>query len=362
MNRRAALSLTAASLLIATGSVPASADVDFQIGQSVGAPTGNGLEVATFDSDGVPMGRVGWTMDERFVIGHGLDGTVRLWSSEGGAPVATLPDEQVEGPFGIPMSPDGVHAAITGGPNWSTVLVKADTLEEVWRVPEGGVPTSFSSDGRYLGTGHYGVARILDAASGEVVAEYVVPDGAPGYFFFEVEFLAGDRWVLLVDPAATPRLWDWRAGTMHELDYRAGDLVAAISHDRTRFAIGGTEGVLLGARVWDAAAFLAGDATEPTIIQPDLPMVAEALVQGFTTDGKQLITGFLDNQVRLWDLDAGEPMRTLPHDSPIGGAQLSADGRHLLVGGLPARVYTLDTDELLALALERRTRLLAKQS
>lgn len=292
-----------------------------------------------FDSDDNPAIAINWSPDEQLVFSHGLDGTVRVWSANGGPPLASLPDQQHVGPYRVVLSPDGTLAAITGQ-GYSTVVVKADTLEEVWRVPEGGVPSSFSSDGRYLATGRYGVARVFDAATGDVVAEHVVPEGKAGYMYFHADFLAGDRWILLVDPAAPPRLWDWQADKMHGLKFRNGGLIAAVSDDRTRFVVGGDlEDEREGWRVWDASAFLEGRSAEPKIIQRRLP---SSFVHSFTHDGKQLISGWMDGWITFWDIDSGKKVARIAQRTGIGGAYLSADGQRLLAGGRPARIYLLE--------------------
>jgi WD40 repeat protein len=294
-----------------------------------------------FDSDDNPAMAVRWSPDEQLVFSHGLDGTVRVWSAGGGPPLATLPGQQEVGPYSVVPTPDSARAAITG-PGYSTVMVEAESLNEIWRVEEGGTPSSFSSDGRYLATGHYGVARILDAASGAVVAEHVIPEGEPGYFFFEAQFLAGDRWVLLVDPASPPRLWDWQADTMHDINFREGGLIAAVSLDGTRFAVGGD----LGGdrddwRIWDAEDFLAGKAKEPTIVQRHLA-IGNSMLHSFTPDGEQVLGGWMDRTITIWDVKSGDQVQAIPIGVVVGGAQMSGDGSRVLAGGRPARVYLLE--------------------
>jgi len=315
-------------------------------------------EVATLSSSGVAIEQVRWTPDERYIIGHGADGAVRLWPATGGTPIVTLPGQQVEPPISIAMSPDGQHVAITG-PEWSTMLVETETLTRIWGQPEGGAPASFSADGRFISTGHDGIARVLDARTGSPVAKYVVPVLEPGHFFLDARFLAGDRWILLIEPGASPRLWEWRTGDVRTLDYRIGDRAAAVSPDGSRFAVGGDE--MAGARVWDATAFLAGEAPEPEVIQEGLPLPTRERVQSFALDGSQLLSGSLDGQVTFWDLETGEAVRSLPAGSAVGSASMSKDGIHLLVGSDPVRVLTLSPDELLDIADRRVTRSLSTQ-
>jgi WD40 repeat protein len=332
-------------------------------GMAVPAQAQPGTDATVVSSFAIPpVLRVGWSPDESLVYGHAIDGTIRVWTADGGLPNVTLGDQQAVGPFAVVPTPDGERVAITG-PEWSTVLAEARTLEEVWSVPKGGVPSSFSSDGSYLATGHYGVARILDASSGEVVAEYVVPersqeylDGHPDYdgdFFFQAEFLAGDRWVLLITRDASPRLWDWQSGEIVDLDFRTGDLAAAVSPDRIRFAIGGDAGWQLeGTRVWDAASFLAGDVAKPTVIQPSLPRTKNETVFAFTPDGEQVVSGWttpprLAPDVPPTEMYAtfravatGDLVRQIPTGF-VGGLKISADGQRMLKGGMQMELYDI---------------------
>jgi DNA-binding SARP family transcriptional activator/WD40 repeat protein len=321
----------------------------------VWAPKGSGREVATFDSDGVWMQSAVWTADERYVVGQGLDDRlIRAWTSDGGPPRATM-DGLVEGSaFPVVASPDAGLVAVSG-PDFSIVMVDADTLTEVWQLPSVGRPYSFSSDGRYLAGGYQGTAFIIDTGSGRVKRFLAEPDGS----IDSVQFLRGDDWVLVVDSALGSRLRKWQDDTTVDLAWRGGTV--AISPDRTSFAIGGNGLNQPETRVWDAAEFLAGHAPEPIVVQAGLPTEANSVVKGFTRDGSQVMTGFFDRQLTFWDVETGAPVRHIPTGSVPGGAQVSVNGRHLLVAGDPTRILTLDTDELLAIARERTSRTLTAE-
>jgi len=330
---------------------------------SVAAQSEVGASVTYIDP---PVLRVAWSPDERLVYGHHMDGTVDVWSVEGGVPVATLRDQQPGGPFATVPSPDGRQVALTGA-GYSTVMADAGTLEEIWTVPEGGVPSSFTSDGTMLATGGYGVARILDSATGQVVKELTVPERSQEYldehpkydgdFFFQAELLAGDQWVLLITRDAPPRLWDWQSGDIVELDYRIGDMAAAVSPDRTRFAVGGdADWAVEGSRIWDASSFLAGESTSPEVIAADLPRTVNETVFAITPDGQQVVSGWTtppflapdvppsEMYVTFRDIATGEVVRQIPTGF-VGGLKLSADGQRMVKGGMQTQLYELGSTE-----------------
>lgn len=77
---------------------------------------------------------------------------------------------------------------------------------------------------------------------------------------------------------------------------------------------------------------------------------------GFDAEGRQIVVSGLDGTVRVWDRD-GRPRFTLPPQGGGSFVSLSDDGRRLaVVTATMARLYTTDTDELVALAARRSTR------
>lgn len=73
-------------------------------------------------------------------------------------------------------------------------------------------------------------------------------------------------------------------------------------------------------------------------------------------DGRLLATAGTDEAVRLWRLDSGEAITTLPdHGTPVNGINFSPDGRWLGTAGADnlVRIWTVD-GESVALHAPRR--------
>jgi WD40 repeat protein len=83
----------------------------------------------------------------------------------------------------------------------------------------------------------------------------------------------------------------------------------------------------------------------------------------FSPDGRRIVTGGADGDVRLWDATTGRPLAVLhEHSNVVNAVSFSPDGRSILSASddRTARVYPCEpcepVDKLLALARERTSR------
>lgn len=86
---------------------------------------------------------------------------------------------------------------------------------------------------------------------------------------------------------------------------------------------------------------------------------AIALRVAFNHDGTLLATTGFDRLAKVWDVKTGEEVATLfGNKGDVFGVAFSPDGNHLATAGADGtvRIYTLQLEDLIALARSRLTR------
>lgn len=174
----------------------------------------------------------------------------------------------------------------------------------------------YTSNGKQLVIGgDTGDIRVLDAESGQEVRRFAggekstwmfvpSPDGrrlvAAGRLWDidtgkEIRTFEGQAGAIAFTPNGR-QLLAWREQTLHLLDVETGKELRKVEHP---------EGVT--------------------------PAVSNQITTAFTPDGKQVVSACSDHNVRLWNLETGEIVRTFAgHTEPVGSAVLSPDGTRLL--------------------------------
>jgi WD40 repeat protein len=242
----------------------------------------------------------------------------------------------------------------------------AVTLEPVLEVEGGGWPLAFSPDSVLLLAGGSGVARVVELETGRFRREVVVVSGDDPPEIGAGAFLPGGRHAALVGHL-TRLGWivDVDAGEVAATFCRAGGTAkAALSPDGALLAVAAGPGTT---EIWDVATLLrtggAGcDEDDGAGLVRTLDGDA-AMGITFGPGGRLLAAAGFDGVVTVWDADSAEQELRVVHNGQVGGASFAPDGRHLLVtvddagGTLHAvRIYTLDPDELVAIARRRVTR------
>jgi WD40 repeat protein/serine/threonine protein kinase len=243
--------------------------------------TATGRPLAPALEHGSPINCIAFSADGRRVLTGGTTGTVRLWNSETGQPVlpAMVDGEIVDG---VEFAPDG-RTFVSHGSDRAARLRSTATGQRIGPIIDQGniVSVGFSPDGRALVTcGINGAVRLWDTTT-------VQPLGA---------------------------------------GFRHGDVasVATISPDGRLVATGCFDGTV---QLWETA--IGSPRAGP--IPAHGGRVTRAV---FSPDGAVLMTAATDGSVRLWDVVAGRPIKAaLRHDGVINECQFSPDGKLIVTAG-----------------------------
>jgi eukaryotic-like serine/threonine-protein kinase len=366
-------------------------------------PWGPGAEALAHES--LPIGpsevgfgvaAVAFSADGRTMLTGSWHGTARLWETGTGKPLGE-PLRFPELITAVAFSPDPSGATIA-----LAVGRKVHVLDRVTRAerfsglshPEFITVVQFSPDGRFLLTGCYdGVARLWDTRNGrlrQMLAHDVRFLQAAAFNVAGTKLVTGG-WGKIA------RVWDVPAATSRRYSCvpRKGEVVGgevygmALNRDGTRFLtlhpVGSADSAGRLVQVWEVrdgaprgeALFRQGvrvAALSPngrTVLLGDsdggvflwdgarLRSMAEkhqgaVLLAAFSPDGRTALTAGADQELRLWRVDAGEPLgRACQHEKAILAAAFSPGGRTVISGSLDgtARLWDGSTGEPLGPAL-----------
>ncbi|HWQ13520.1 MAG TPA: CHAT domain-containing protein [Roseiflexaceae bacterium] len=291
-----------------------------------------------------------YSPDNRWVLTHGADGSVRLWDSLAPDPSATA---RVLWGHGAPatafaVSSDGRHA-LAGGQDGTA------RLWDLW----GAAPTTplhdlrahqapitavaFGPDGRTVLTADAsGFARLWDLTASDPGATARVLRGHQGPIT-AVAFSRNGQLALTGDASGMARLWRLRAGDISagavELRGHQGPITVVAFSPNSRWALTSSDDRT--ARLWDTHA--------------DNPASGARLLRGHTgaitaaalsPDGRWVLTGSDDNTARLWSMSDADPSRSARvlrgHEGDVTAVAFSPDGRHALTGGVDGTIRLWD--------------------
>jgi WD40 repeat protein len=245
----------------------------------------------------------------------------------------------------IDFSPDGANLASGSDDGtvavWDTetgeLLLKWTAVEDSW------VNTLFySPDGAQIATaGFDGAVKVFNPATGEVILSLTHTTPVWGIAYNGAGELAVGN-----GASGTIDFWDPNSGEkLRVLNNAPFIRTMVFDPDGEWLAAGGDDNVL----IYDLST---GEARLTLESQ-------EAFILGFgvNTEGSHLITGGFDDSVRVWDPDSGELLHSLPIEGYTYKQFFSPDGKHILLAGSGTlRAFTLDLEELTALARSRLTR------
>jgi WD40 repeat protein/transcriptional regulator with XRE-family HTH domain len=282
-----------------------------------------------------------------------VDGTVKLWDATNGRLLRTFTAGETDSPgfTGLAFSSDGNQMAAGGVDGTITVWDSATGLVVQTLTGHTTYVTglSFSADGARLASACWdGTAKVWDLARGEEITTFH-GHTAP-VMITNVVFHPDGRSVLTGGDDDFVRQWD--AVTGEEIRVFSGvdkDILGlALSPDGEMVASGDQDGQIT---LWSVAS---GEKLRTFGGHAGL-----LLRLAFNADGTRLSSAGFDRLAKVWDVDTGAELASLyGQQSNVFGVAFSPVGNILVTAGADGtvRTYTLQLEELVALARSRLTR------
>ena len=303
------------------------------------------------DAAFLPDGTLATTTDDR---------TVTVWDTSDGTALARLESAEpgADDLRGIAVSPDG--SLLAAGETIDNALVwdLTNGSDVFSKAPGGGWTAwpAFSPDGTLVALAGASGTLNLYERDGSLAAQLLADEGkalqdpafSPDGTTVAVAERSNDRQI----PEGRLLLWDWRTDTTESWDMETAT-GPVFSPDGARLALRDLAGP---AEVWDR------DSGERLFALEG--HTAGVVAVAYSPDGRLIATASFDGTARLWDAETGAAVLRLPQlDGEVSSVAFSPDGRHLATHSVAegvVRVWTLDPDELMAIATQNVTRTLTE--
>jgi WD40 repeat protein/DNA-binding SARP family transcriptional activator len=240
----------------------------------------------TFQLDEEGLLGVAYSRDGKQFATGGADGSVRIWDSATGKPLATLTG----------------HSAMI---NY----------------------VAFNPDGSRLATASDdGTAKVWDPRSGKEILTFRGHDG----FVTVAKFSPDGKQLVTAGEDGTIRLWEADSGKALHLIRGHSQIIRdlSVSPDGSRLVTGSDDQT---ARVWDTNT----GRSVITLSGHTGPVYGV----DYSPDGKYIATVSEDGTVKLWDAFSGNVLQSLTgHTNIVQGVAFSPDGERLATGGYDGRV------------------------
>ena len=254
-------------------------------------------------------------------------GPVVVWDPEDDSRIPLVGCHAFKGDGNVAFLEEGEAVCIDGGDDWLPAV-------GLWVDPAGERLLISTADGEML---------TFDARTLEFIERAFFDDGSSG-----VEAFGGD-WIVFSDsktnlPVGTTKLTIVDTESFEVITEFRG-AVPEIDEVGSRLSVHDLDGGIdiYDTTTWERVAKL---------------RAGEARIRGleFSPGGSMLASGAVDGFLRIWDVEAGVELHRIPIESPSDAYWI--DDEHLVVGtqwGLWTTI-TLNTDELVDIALDRLTR------
>ncbi|MDO9302565.1 MAG: PQQ-binding-like beta-propeller repeat protein, partial [Anaerolineales bacterium] len=306
----------------------------------------HGRELLTLTAHSDIVWDVAYSPDGKSLATVSVDGAAKLWDPATGQVVMELSAK--DGLTSLVFSPDGKYL-ITGGASGTVYLWDVGTGQPVMKLEGHSYVVyglAISSDGKRLASTSWdGTAKLWDLTLGRELL--TIPDQWTG-----VAFSPDGKYIFTSGLDGYVHLWDVSTGQELKKYSDGGQDIygVAISPAGNLLAIGQQDGTVT---VWDVKS-----EEKLHTLSGHAGLVARLT---FNKDGTRLASASFDRLAKVWDIPSGEEMFSLyGNTSNVFSVSFSPDGQTLATAGGDGtiRMYTLQLEDLVALAQSRVTRIL----
>ena len=305
-------------------------------------------ETLTFRGHGDEIRCVAVSPRDGRVASAGIGPSVKVWDAATGEVSVEFNDHGVT-VFCLAWQPDGGRIASAGwdGQRNTVWVWDARTGEKKVQIPFGPAcfAVAFSPDGRYLVTGGgNGTVQVWDAETGRAVGTLGTHDQDVRGVVFSRE----GRHLATSSGSGEVKLWDvtrldkeyldGKPGPRHTLPARVPgpSLNMVFSPDGKRLVAGGESNSI---KVWDVET--------GNVLQTLPGHRGDVYTVAFSADGRWIASGSEDGTVKVWVSRNGELVHTFPgHTGIVTSVAFSPDGRRLISGSRDHTVKVWDVSKL----------------
>jgi RNA polymerase sigma factor (sigma-70 family) len=277
-----------------------------------------------------PINKLLFCPDQKTLVSYGQENALRFWDSTTGKEVCSSGASQ-SWVGAVSFSPDGRLLA-SGSADGLIQLWDTATKKEVRRFTHAGwmVALPFSPDGRLLASvGMFDfTARIWEVASGKEVRQIKTPTD-----FITCMAWSGDGKTLVTWSRQDRVIHLWNPATGKERR-RLGPVEEwlnslAFSPDGRTLAAGVAQHAALAGNSGRGKENILLWATDSGKLLRRLKESAGINCLGFSTDGRTLVAGGMDQSLHLWEMVSGQKRLALKHGERVTSLAYSPDGKLL---------------------------------